>query len=391
MKTGAGVRNQLFLVIVIGGTIVSAFGADPVLVRLGPPPEEYFPEVRVLLEQLASTYNAGQPDTVVSVAPDDPAFLTRDITRDDLGDVVFLSASSFGEASPLAAYASRGFLEPLTSLIEGQEFNRDDFYPGLWDAATFDGNVYGVPLTVRSWALGVNGGYCEPSIVDPHLADWDALLEFMATTQIDLDNDGVMDALMAQTGREAKFLWETLFLEYGGDPEDPNSFNPSSEAWIRATARVTGLMDRAPSLFTPRELSHRRFESFWQPIQFVHNDGMDPGALPMLQRRNPGWMAVALPGDARLPALDTTVVAVRSGSPERVEASWRFVAWLTSPDVMALLYPSADLVPLRRSVAAMALEENTRVFLRSLERITFQRPRLLADPGMESLRAVLEE
>lgn len=358
-------------------------------VQLGPPPEAFFPEVRAFLEQLAASYNQAQNEVTVVVAPDNPEFLRQTLTRDMLGDVVFVTTARYGEASTLAAYAEAGFLEALDEYVNAPDFNRGDYIAGTWNLATVDGSIYGLPLVARSWAIGVNTAYCDPNQVASKLDSWDSWIGFMETKEHDLDSDGLPDGLMTHTAHDARFMWEALFLAYGGDPNDPASFNAGSEAWQTATTQTLRLLETHPALFASRSDWRQRFHMFGQPIQFVHNDAMDPGSLPLLKRRSPAWQVFAPPGTSALPGLDATVAAIAASEPERIAAAWSFLSWLSSSDVMAAVYPAADLVPLRRSVIESLNDASMHVFASTLERIAFQRPQRHEHSGLIDLKQQL--
>ena len=50
-------------------------------------------------------------------------------------------------------YASAGFIEPLDSRVAKSKLKADDFFPGAWGAAKFQGKQYAVPFDVGVWAL----------------------------------------------------------------------------------------------------------------------------------------------------------------------------------------------------------------------------------------------
>ena len=363
--------------------------ATPIQLQLGPPPESFFPEVRVFLEQLVAAYNGSQGEVTVVISPDNSDFAEQSVSRESIGDIVFLSGTRYGEQSPLAQYAAAGFLAPLDEYVNAPNFGRKDYFGSVWDMVTVNDQTYGIPLLVRAWAVGVNPAYCDLQQLAPHIEGWDSLLHFMETAEIDVNGDGVPDDLMSHTTNDALFLWEVLFLQYGGDPNNPDSFRSQSLAWQQATEQTLGLLVRQPSLFVPQENTHRRFEMYSHPIQFVHNDAMDPGALPLLRRRSPEWLVLPPPGTAALPNMDTTIAAISVSEPERERAAWGFLAWLSSPELMAAIYPPANLVPLRRSVAKSLEDESMQVFAAALERVVFQRPMAHDNADMAMLKQTL--
>jgi ABC-type glycerol-3-phosphate transport system substrate-binding protein len=53
----------------------------------------------------------------------------------------------------VAQYASAGFIEPLDSRVAKSKLKADDFFPGAWGAAKYQGKQYAVPFDVGVWAL----------------------------------------------------------------------------------------------------------------------------------------------------------------------------------------------------------------------------------------------
>lgn len=382
-------RFRFHVLGIVCAVLCAGVSSTPIQLQLGPPPEAFFPEVRAFLEQLAAVYNASQDEAIVVVAADDPDFLERPVTQEALGDIVLVTGARYGERSTLAEYAAAGFLAPLDPFVNAPEFNRQDYLGSVWNMVTIEGQTFGVPLLARAWGIGVNTDYCDVQQLSLHLDGWNDLLAFMESAELDLNADGVPETLMSHTTRDPVFVWQILFLHYGGDPNDPASFCAQSSAWQQATAQTQSLLERHPDLFAGPGDTRRRLEMYPQPVQFVHNDGMDPGALPLLKRASPQWLVLPPPGAEALPNLDATVAAITVSEPARVEAAWRFVAWLSSPEVMASIYPMANLVPLRRSVADATGNEAMRVFVATLDRVAFQRPMVEESPDMATLKAML--
>jgi ABC-type glycerol-3-phosphate transport system substrate-binding protein len=53
----------------------------------------------------------------------------------------------------VAQYASAGFIEPLDDRVTKSKLKADDFFPGAWGAAKYQGRQYAVPFDVGVWAL----------------------------------------------------------------------------------------------------------------------------------------------------------------------------------------------------------------------------------------------
>ncbi|MGP4113673.1 extracellular solute-binding protein [Streptomyces sp. 4N509B] len=83
----------------------------------------------------------------------------------------------------LAGFAPGRLLDPLdTTLLASHGVRREDFTPELWDRATIDGELYGLPLDIHPSTLYYNRAAVEPAGVldaDGHLVEINGTEQFL--------------------------------------------------------------------------------------------------------------------------------------------------------------------------------------------------------------------
>ncbi|MFS0613525.1 ABC transporter substrate-binding protein [Lederbergia ruris] len=67
----------------------------------------------------------------------------------------------------IGSWAAQGSLEDLSSMAEEAGINRENFYPFAWDEASYDGKLYGLPITTDSRLVFFNIDQFEEVGLDP--------------------------------------------------------------------------------------------------------------------------------------------------------------------------------------------------------------------------------
>lgn len=123
------------------------------------------------VEQMVSDFNASHPNIHVTyVVVEDP------VTK-------FLTASTSGQAPDVmiwdrngtALYAPKGVLEPLDTYMAKDGVTSDTFYSEALRELTYDGKVYGLPMTVDCRALFYNKKLLADAGITNPPTNWDEL------------------------------------------------------------------------------------------------------------------------------------------------------------------------------------------------------------------------
>jgi multiple sugar transport system substrate-binding protein len=103
-------------------------------------------ETDAVTEAVASWSEESGVEADVNAASDLPQQLSQGFASGDPADVFYVSADAF------AGYAANGSLEPYGEDLE----NKDDFYPALREAFTYDGKLYCAPKDFSTLGLVIN-------------------------------------------------------------------------------------------------------------------------------------------------------------------------------------------------------------------------------------------
>ncbi|NQT60173.1 MAG: ABC transporter substrate-binding protein [Bacteroidetes bacterium] len=129
------------------------------------------------------------------------------------------------------AYAAKGILEPLSSYIERDNYDIDDFMPSAIASSTVDGEIYALPVSVNLMMLYYNkdllakAGYNRPPETDAELLEY-----AIATTETDVD--GTINVLGFPDFPDIYFK-EHMTYALGGDYVDINGKLTPDNSGIR--------------------------------------------------------------------------------------------------------------------------------------------------------------
>ncbi len=178
------------------------------------------------VEKMIQQYNSMQDNYIVEglSVPDQQKIQVAIAAGDgpDLTDTV---------SSLTNAYAAKGILEPLTSYIERDNYDIDDFMPSAIASSTVDGEIYALPVSVNLMMLYYNkdllakAGYNRPPETDAELLEY-----AIATTETDVD--GAIKVLGFPDFPDIYFK-EHMTYALGGDYVDSNGNLTPDNSGIR--------------------------------------------------------------------------------------------------------------------------------------------------------------
>jgi multiple sugar transport system substrate-binding protein len=122
----------------------------------------------------------------------------------------------------VAQYASAGFIEVLDDRVAKSALKADDFFPGAWGAAKYQGKQYAVPFDVGVWALlYYNKDMLEDAGLDPDKppVTWEDFLNYAKRlTNVNANKYGT--AIWVGTGDAVQCVVDALIFSNGGKVVD---------------------------------------------------------------------------------------------------------------------------------------------------------------------------
>lgn len=281
-----------------------------------------------------------------------------------------------------AAFAAAGAVVSLDADIEGSEsVAEENFFPGAWESAQYEDQTWGIPFNVDVWQFTFyNNALFEEAGVDPtSLTTWDGLRAAgEALTDPASGRFGV--GLFGSMGEDTVVVVDSFIYSNGGSVlnEDGTCALAEPEA-VEALTYLQDLAQFAPqgilnaSSGDMRELflNGSLATEFWPALE-----------QPTLQSSEIDWnfvVGTAPEGQTPIGAYGGWNLVVYERSPNR-EAAWRFIEFLTQPDVNGRV---VDLIPANIEAADAFLQENRQGAEQILEHLNNARPRPLSPNYLE--------
>jgi ABC-type glycerol-3-phosphate transport system substrate-binding protein len=281
-----------------------------------------------------------------------------------------------------SAFAVAGAIDPLDEYIASSEsIAQDNFFPGAWDSALWDGQVYGVPFNVDVWQFTFyNNRLLSEAGIDPQsLTTWEGLKAAAeATTDVAAGQYGV--GLFSHMGEDTVVVMNSFVYSNGGSVllEDGTCGLTQPEA-IEALDYLLELSAYAPEgilnassgsmreLFLNESLATEWWPALEQPT--LLNSDLDWGFVAGTAPE--GKTPVGTYGGWNL---------VMYSDSEHKEAVWKFIEFMTDPAVNGRV---VDLIPANIEAAQAFLEENRRDPEIIIEHLNNARPRPLSPVYLE--------
>jgi multiple sugar transport system substrate-binding protein len=281
------------------------------------------------LSTLAKDFEAKNPEAKVTVTaiPWDAAHdkISTAIAGRQTPDVSLVGTTFMAE------FAKAGALDPTPSVIDGKQF-----FPGGWDTTVVNGTSYGVPWYVETRLLYYRTDLADKAGVKPP-ANWAELTAFASAMK---ERSGAKWGINLQAG--GKGTWQTFmpFAWQAGasiTDQDGKKFTLDSPEMVRALGYYKTFFDGqlTPSaLLRPGELEqgfvNGSFGAFFSGpwhIGLIREQGLTENwSVARMPRETTGTSFVG-GGD----------LAVFKDAKNR-DAAWKFVQYLTSPEVQVKWY-----------------------------------------------------
>lgn len=261
----------------------------------------------------------------------------------------------------LPTWQRAGYLAPLPSQYFDASTIDSDFIP-MVQAAKIDGQYYGLPTAVRSLALFYNKDMFKAAGLDGAPSTWD---EFIKDAQALTVKSGPRYTQVgygfAPDGQDHNLLRDVLIRQFGGTPysADGNTVTYDDAAGLKAfefyTSWATKDQIGIPN-FVPGNNGYRDGFIQLQNIAMIIDGSFAIGSIKSGATFD--W------GVAEIPTLDNGVKSDfgsfwmngltpnAAKDPAKLEASAKFLAFVTSPDAMKLWLDVVGELPARASLIA---------------------------------------
>ena len=230
---------------------------------------------------------------------------------------------------------SRDLLVPVEKFLPDPEFPDDLFYDNLWDAVTYKGKRWGVPLLCNAYALFCDWPQFEAAGIAEPPKTWDEflhnaeLLSSIAPEGNDPPCVGANFGFQSRFGESVTYLWKSMVLQKGGHFVKDGRFELSHSA-LRESYDFIERMRKSSAI-------HEDGRLYTQTLQ----DNKQRYAMQI----QPTYRIKHLKGEtdfriAPMPTFGKEVqldekrfyLAIRRSTPEKETASWEFIKWLCRQD-----------------------------------------------------------
>jgi ABC-type glycerol-3-phosphate transport system substrate-binding protein len=255
-----------------------------------------------------------------------------------------------------AAFAEAGAIVKLDDRAKAAGIEAGQFFPGAWESANYDGNLWGIPFNVDVWFFSFyNKALLSQAGVDPaSTVTWDGLRQ-AAQKLTDPAKGRFAVGLFAHKGEDTTVVLDSFIYSNGGSVLDASGKcaldqPPAVEALKYLASLVPyapkGILNAASGDMRELFLNGSLALEFWPALE-----------QPTLQKSKLDWDFVV----GHAPAGKTPIgtyggwnLVVYRQSPHQ-DAAWKFVRFLTRPDVNGKV---VDLIPANVEAAKKFLQEN---------------------------------
>jgi multiple sugar transport system substrate-binding protein len=320
-----------------------------------PPPPVSQSYEYLSLQKIINTFNSQHPGIHVTMQYVNSDFALQKATVALQGNKAPDIAYMYGTNMPQVAQAPK--LVDLTSRVQDPSFNWNDFFEGERAVATVDGKVLGVPALVDNLMIVYNKDLFKQAGLPTPSPDWtwdDVRTAAKALTDPSKQQFGL--TFPADGSETTVWEYEAMLWEAGGDILTPDNskaaFNDAGG--VRALTTLQQ-MQQDGSLFLDFHPDAGKSENLFNSgnIGMIITGPWDLSSFPDVNYGVQQMPSFDQGGNHDTIAGPDNWVIFDNGS-DRVNASWEFLQYLSSPDVV--LQDSLDTghLPIRASVEQMS-------------------------------------
>jgi len=301
---------------------------------------------------------------------------------------------SYQYGTNMAQLATSPKLVDLTSRVNEAGYDWNDFYAGERAVATVNGKVYGVPALVDNLAVVYNKDlFAKAGLTEPG-PDW-TWDELRTDAKALTDPANKVFGLVFPADASETMVWQYIPMLWAAGGDILNADNTeaafNSEAGVRALTTLTDIAQDG-SLYLDYQPDSGKYGQLFNSgkIGMVITGPWDLSGFPDVNYGVQFMPSFDQGGSHETIAGPDNWVIFDNG-PERVDASWQFLSFMTSPE--QVLQDSLDTshMPTRSSVAAMSefadfytKYPGTQVFVDNLANVLKARPQIPQYPRIST-------
>lgn len=357
-----------------------------------PPPPENQSFEYLSIERMVNEFEAENPNISIELQYVNSDFALQKATVAIQGNKQPDISYQYGTNMPQLATSPK--LVDLTDRVNEGDYNWADFYQGEQAVATVDGRVLGVPALVDNLAVVYNKDLFKKAGLEPPGEDWtwDELRADAAAITDPANN--VFGMVFPADGSET-MVWQYIAMLWAAGGDILNADNTEAifnqAPGVQALDTLTAInQDGSMYLdFNPDSgKSGQLFNS--GKIGMIITGPWDLSGFPDVDYDVQFMPAFEAGGSHETIAGPDNWVIFDNGQ-ERVDAAWKFLSFMTSPD--QVLQDSLDTshLPTRASVAEMPEFDEfftkypgTEVFVQNLDNVLKARPQVPQYPRISS-------
>ena len=336
-----------------GSSSGSSGGVQNLTMWMGytPPPPENQAYEFTSLNSIVNQFNASHPDIHVTMQYTNSDYALQKATVALQGDKAPDISYQYGTNMPQLATAPK--LVDLSQKVKDAGYNWNDFFQGERDVATVDGRVLGVPALVDNLAVVYNKDLFAKNHVPTPQPDWTwDDLRSAAKAVSDPANKVFGLAFPADGSETTVWEYEAMLWEAGGEILNSDNTKAAfdSPQGVQAMTMLQSIQ-KDGSMYIDFHPDAGKSEELFNSGKI----GMlvtGPWDLPGFPNVNYGvqFMPSFDPGGSHITIAGPDNWVIFDNGPARVDASWDFLKYLTSPPAILQDSLATGHLPTRASV-----------------------------------------
>ncbi|MGZ4124533.1 MAG: ABC transporter substrate-binding protein [Actinomycetota bacterium] len=357
-----------------------------------PPPPVNQSQEYLSIKRMVDEFQKQNPNITIDLQYVNSDYALQKATVALQGDKQPDISYQYGTNMPQLATAPK--LVDLTSRVNAGGYDWNDFYPGERAVATVNGKVLGVPALVDNLAVVYNKDLFAKAGLQPPGPDW-TWDELRADAKAIADPANKVFGLAFPSDGSETTVWEYEALLWAAGGDILNSDNTT--ATFNAAPGVQALttlhdIDADGSMYLDFQPDAGKSEELFNSdkIGMIITGPWDLSSFP---NANYGvqFMPSFTPGGSHQTIAGPDNWVIFDNGPANVDAAWKFVSFMTSPD--QILQDSLDTghLPTRASVAKMpafqpfySKYQGMKVFVQNLNNVLTARPQITQYPRISA-------